>query len=94
LSTKPRDYYDVYILAKTQPFELDIFHEALKQTANNRKSSFIFDNIEMRIDEFAHSQTLQARWKTYQKTYQKTYLYSTEIRYNEIIEVIKRIAPK
>jgi predicted nucleotidyltransferase component of viral defense system len=90
LSTRPRDYYDIYILAKTQPFELNIFHEALKQTANNRKSSFIFDNIETRIDEIAHSQTLQARWKTYQKTYP----YSTEIRYNEIIEVIKRIAPK
>ncbi len=90
LSTRPRDYYDIYILAKTQPFELNIFHEALKQTANNRKSSFIFDNIETRIDEIAHSQTLQARWKTYQKTYP----YSTEIGYSEIIEVIKRIAPK
>ncbi len=39
-NTRPRDYYDVYILTKTQSFDHSVFVEALRSTANRRRLMF------------------------------------------------------
>ena len=37
-STRPRDFYDLYILYKMEPLDLDVFHQALYGTALHRDS--------------------------------------------------------
>ena len=37
-TTRPRDFYDVYILGTTQKYDKEIFKEALKATAIHRGS--------------------------------------------------------
>src|SRR6056297_2924657 len=49
LNTRARDFYDVYILTKTQSFQYSIFTKALKSTAGHRKSTHIFNNISDRL---------------------------------------------
>ena len=47
LSTRPRDFYDVFILEKTQNYQPELFREALKATAEHRGSTGILQNTEV-----------------------------------------------
>lgn len=85
LNTRPRDFYDVYILAKTQRFEHSIFVDALKSTATHRETTHIFTNISSRLDEISGSDTLKSRWSKYTKDYR----YADGITYEEVMEAIR-----
>ncbi|MBF4692249.1 nucleotidyl transferase AbiEii/AbiGii toxin family protein [Fusibacter ferrireducens] len=87
LNTRPRDFYDVYILTKTQSFDLLIFKEALKSTAAYRETSHIFNDINKRINEIEKSETLIKRWRKYTKDYG----YAKDILYSDIIEVLRTL---
>lgn len=51
LNTRPRDFYDVYILTKTQSFDYSVFVEALRSTATHRWREELMDKrIEGEID--------------------------------------------
>lgn len=85
LNTRPRDFYDVYILAKTQRFEHSIFVDALKSTATHRETTHIFTNISSRLDEISVSDTLRSRWSKYTKDYR----YADGITYEDVMEAIR-----
>lgn len=44
-NTRPRDYYDVYILTKTQSFDHSVFVEALRSTAKHRETTHVLNSI-------------------------------------------------
>lgn len=67
LNTRPRDFYDVYILTKTQKFELTVFIEALRSTAAHRKTTHIFKNSNSRLEEISGSEALRSNWLKYTK---------------------------
>lgn len=77
LSTRPRDYYDVYVLVKTQNFSIDTFQTALRKTSQHRNSELIHEDIEKRIKQIESSEVLEKRWGKYTKDYQ----YANEITY-------------
>lgn len=85
LNTRPRDFYDVYILAKTQRFEHSIFVDALKSTATHRETTHIFTDISSRLDEISGSDTLRSRWSKYTKDYR----YADGITYEDVMEAIR-----
>ncbi len=87
LNTRPRDFYDVYILTKTQSFDLLVFKEALKSTAAHRETSHIFNDISKRIDEIENSETLKKRWSKYTKDYR----YAEDIKYSHIIDALRTL---
>lgn len=55
-NTRPRDFYDIYILLKTQNFNPEIFNDAVRKTVAKRATTHIFENIEKSIDEISKSQ--------------------------------------
>ena len=85
LNTRPRDFYDVYILAKTQHYEHKIFIDALKSTAMHRDTTHIFTNIRSRLDEISGSDTLRSRWNKYTKDYR----YAAGIPYGDVMDTIR-----
>ena len=85
LNTRPRDFYDVYILAKTQTFEHSVFVEALKSTATHRETTHIFTNISSRLEEISGSDALKSRWTKYTKDYR----YADGIAYEDVMEAIR-----
>lgn len=87
LNTRPRDFYDVYILAKTQPYDRVLFYEALKRTSEHRASIHILSNISRRIYELSESETLKERWIKYTKNYK----YAVNISYENIIDVLNNL---
>lgn len=81
-NTRPRDFYDIYILTKTQVFNKNEFQLSLHNTANHRKS---IDKIHAHIniiEEIKKSEILQSRWNKYRKDYK----YASDISYEEVIE--------
>lgn len=87
LNTRPRDFYDVYILTKTQSYDLSVFKEALKSTAEHREASYIFNDISKRLNEIENSETLKKRWDKYTKDYR----YAEEVQYSNIIAALRAL---
>ena len=84
-STRPRDYYDVYILVTTQKYDKTLFVEALRATSGHRGST---ENIADRtgiINRISESADLQKMWEKYQMRFP----YAREIRYEDIINALR-----
>ena len=87
LNTRPRDYYDVYIIGTTQKFDRHVFEDALSATAEHRGS---IGNIADRagiIDRISDSSDLQSMWKKYQRRFS----YANDIKYEDIITVLREL---
>ena len=86
-STRPRDYYDIYILGTTQKFNQQVFEEALAATSEHRGSTeIIADRIGI-IERLAVNNELRNMWEKYQQRF----LYAREIRYEDIIKVLQEL---
>lgn len=86
-NTRPRDFYDVFILTKTQTFEPIVFSKALNSTAAHRKSTHIFHQIDTRFDEIRQSETLKLRWIKYTRDYR----YAKGITYEDVTDALKEL---
>lgn len=87
LNTRPRDFYDIYILTNTQEFDKLVFEEALKKTSEHRNTIHIFDNIQSRINIIEESKILKYSWIKYAKNYP----YAEYITYEDTINALKRL---
>ena len=87
LNTRPRDFYDVYILTKTQSIDNKVFAEALRSTASHRETNHIFNNICNRLSEIHNSETLRSRWIKYTKDYR----YADGIAYEDVINSLRAL---
>lgn len=86
-TTRPRDYYDVYILGKTQEYNKQIYKEALKATAEHRGSTEQIADVEGILKQISENVDLKNMWSKYQKKY----AYASDISYEEVLEVLKKI---
>lgn len=66
-TTRPRDFYDVYILATTQKYDKKVFKEALKATAIHRGSMEKISDVNGIIVQISSSTDLKNMWDKYQK---------------------------
>ncbi len=87
LSTRPRDFYDVYILDKTQQFQEDLFIQALQATMKHRGSTDILSNTKLLIDRLEGSQDLKQQWTKYQRQFS----YAANIEFESLIAVLRKI---
>ena len=84
-STRPRDFYDTYILAATQEIDKTIFSDALRATASHRGSSEKIANTDEIIKNIAESTELRSMWDKYRRQF----AYAETITYEEILEKLK-----
>lgn len=84
-NTRPRDYYDVYILETTQEYDKRLFEQALSATAQHRGSAENISDRAAIISRISDSLDLQEMWDKYRKKYS----YAKDIDYNNIIKVLK-----
>ena len=85
LNTRPRDFYDVYILTKTQSVDLSVFVEALRSTAKHRETIHIFNDISNRLAEISGNEALKSRWLKYTKDYR----YADGITYENLMDALR-----
>lgn len=83
LNTRPRDFYDVYILTKTRQnlIDTDVFSAALEATARKRSSLEAVQNKDKVISALKADVQIKQRWDLYCREN----AYATDIRFDETI---------
>lgn len=87
-TTRPRDYYDVYILGTTQKFDKETLKKALEATSQHRGSLEKITDVEEILKQISESDELKDMWRKYQNKF----AYAADISYENVIEVVSMIA--
>jgi len=86
-NTRPRDFYDAYILTTTQKFDKAVFADALKATSNHRGTTQQIEDVPGILHSIEESPELQSMWDKYRKQF----AYAKDIAYGQIIAVLKTL---
>lgn len=86
-NTRPRDFYDAYILTTTQKFDKAVFEDALKATANHRGTTRQIKDVPGILQNIEESPELKTMWERYRKQF----AYAADIEYEQIINVLKTL---
>ncbi|MBB5219068.1 putative nucleotidyltransferase component of viral defense system [Treponema rectale] len=88
LNTRPRDFYDVYILTKTQGYNAETLRKAIFATAEHRGTKAIMEaETNSRLAVIENSSELQSQWAKYQKKFP----YAKDITYQETVNAVKEV---
>lgn len=88
-NTRPRDYYDIYILAKLQyrNIKTESLKAALAATSRKRGSSAILNDYKKIIGTVRRSEVMIKQWTAYQKAFE----YAADISFDEVCESVVQI---
>lgn len=86
-NTRPRDFYDAYILATTQKFDKAVFRDALTATVAHRGTADQIADVPEILHQIESSPELRNMWEKYRKQF----AYAEGIGYENIIEIIKKM---
>ncbi len=91
-NTRPRDYYDIYILTKLQYANIDIkvLKAALYETTQRRGSLGIVKDYSDIMDVVKHSKVMQNQWKNYQKDFE----YAIDIAFGAVCDAVVELMDK
>ena len=86
-TTRPRDFYDIYILGTTQKYDREVFKEALKATAIHRGSLEKIVDVNGIIEQISSNAALKSMWGKYQKKF----AYASNISYENVMEILSAL---
>lgn len=86
-NTRPRDFYDVYILGTVQKYDREVFKEALNATAEYRDSLEKISDTESILRQISESDDLKQMWVKYQRKF----VYARDITYEDIIMKLRQL---
>ena len=66
-NTRMRDYYDVYLLSKTQDIDMQNLKSALYETAKSRNTDLSEENVELVLNEISESKAMFVTWEKYKR---------------------------
>lgn len=80
-NTRPRDFYDVYILIELQGnnIEIERLKSALSATSGKRGSSSVLTNYKPILETIQNSEIMQNHWRRYQNDFE----YARDISFDE-----------
>ena len=88
-NTRPRDYYDIYILTKLQYSNINIerLKKALSATTEKRGSSIVVKDYRRIMNAVKNSDIMQRQWNNYQKDFD----YATDILFKDVCEAVVKL---
>ena len=88
-NTRPRDYYDIYILSKLQysNIEPNALKAALYATTKKRGSMAVIKDYQRIMDTVRNSEIMQRQWDNYQKDFE----YATDIAFEDTCDVVVKL---
>ena len=88
-NTRPRDYYDIYILNKLQYSNINIerLKKALSATTEKRGSSIVVKDYRRIMNAVENSDIMQRQWNNYQKDFD----YATDILFKDVCEAVVKL---
>ena len=89
-NTRMRDFYDIFILANTQPYDSGAFRAALHKTVEKRKTAEQVSDATGTIQMIADSEIMANLWRRYQTKY----TYAADISWDMVINAVQVLAEK
>lgn len=89
-NTRPRDFYDIFVLSTSQPYDKSLFDEALEATSNHRGSNHVLINKPEIVEKLSESDELKKQWGKYKTKFS----YARDIEYQQIIDAMKLLLKK
>lgn len=88
-NTRPRDYYDIYILTKLQysNIEMDSLKAALNATVDKRDSKAVVKEYRKILDVVRTSEIMQKRWENYQRNFE----YAADIAFGDTCDAVAKL---
>ena len=88
-NTRARDFYDVYILLSTRPYDIDKeeLHKAIKEKAEERGTLIYIEKYEKYLKDIRENKDLLSIWTSYENKYP----YAKDISFEDIISCIDNI---
>ena len=86
-NTRPRDFYDTYILTTTQKFDNAVFADALSATAKHRGTTEQIADVPSILYNIEESPELKTMWGKYRKQFS----YAKDTTYEQIMDSIKTL---
>lgn len=88
-NTRPRDYYDIYILTKLQysNIESSALKAALEATTEKRGSSEVVKAYRKIMNTVRNSEIMQKQWDNYQKDFE----YATDIAFVDACDAVVQL---
>ncbi|MCM1307242.1 MAG: nucleotidyl transferase AbiEii/AbiGii toxin family protein [Butyrivibrio sp.] len=86
-NTRPRDFYDAYILATTQKFDKNLFLEAIYATAKYRGTTKQIEDVLGIIKNISESQELRDVWNKYRQQF----AYAKDIEFDDIVSELSKL---
>ncbi|MDU7706145.1 MAG: nucleotidyl transferase AbiEii/AbiGii toxin family protein [Clostridium sp.] len=88
-NTRPRDYYDIYILAKLQYSNINLnrLKEALSATTEKRGSSIVVKDYRRIMNAIKNSEVMERQWNNYQKDFD----YAIDILFEDVCDVVVKL---
>lgn len=87
LSTRPRDYYGVYVLTKTHDFDKNKFSKALENTSKHRNSFERVNNVRTDFSIIENSPDLQEQWLKYANANS----YTEGLSFSDVCNAVKAL---
>ena len=87
LSTRPRDYYDVYVLTKTHDFDKNKFSKALENTSKHRNSFERVNDVMTDFSIIENSPDLQEQWLKYANANS----YTEGLSFSDVCNAVKAL---
>lgn len=94
-NTRPRDYYDIYVLLNLQSQNICKEHlqEALTATCSKRGSTEVIKNYAAIIDRVSSSAVMQDQWKKYQTDFTYAADISFQDTCNAVLSIMLELIP-
>jgi len=87
INTRSRDFYDVYILSKTQKYDINIYQQAFRATVEHRETTEQIKDVEKIMESIKNSDELKMNWNKYKQEYS----YAKNISYEMIIDELTKL---
>ena len=88
-NTRPRDYYDVYILKRLQfgNINIETLRQAIAATSKKRGSYDVLSDYKNIMTTVKNSLVMQEQWKAYQRNFE----YATDVNFEDACDTVVQI---
>ena len=88
-NTRPRDYYDIYILTKLQYANIEnkVLKDALQATTEKRGSMLVIKEYNKIMDIVRNSEIMQKQWNNYQRNFE----YADKIKFEDTCDMVIKL---
>jgi hypothetical protein len=87
LNTRARDFYDIFILGTTQPYDTVLLKEAFASTTVHRGTAEQIAEIPVLLKLIEDSTELRQMWGKYRREFD----YAADITYEQVVDALRDV---